>query len=74
MTCTATHENGTTWRFAVAVNAKRGNDHVRYQHANAARNYCQKNRIPGRVTIIDEGSGDTYIAVVGWDYTLKIEG
>ena len=73
MALVAKHENGTTWRFAAGGNAKRGDDHARYQQANAARNYCRKNKIYGRVQISDELGGVPFFIVVGEDCSLKIE-
>jgi hypothetical protein len=73
MALVAKHENGTTWRFAAGGNPKRGVDHIRYQQANAARNYCRKNKLYGRVQISDEIGETTFFIVVGDDCTLTIE-
>lgn len=73
MLCTAKHENGTTWRLAVRVNAKRGEEHARYEAANCARNYCRKNNMPGRVELIDEETGAAFFANVSAIYTLEVE-
>ena len=73
MLCTAKHDNGTEWRLAVQVNAKRGEAHAHAAAANYARNYCRKNRIPGRVELTDEATGCVFYALVGDYYTLQVQ-
>ena len=70
MALTATHENGTTWKFGIAINKKRGADHARKMNGNAVRNYCRKHRIPGNVSIYDPATGNTFEVVICKHYTL----
>jgi len=56
----AQHENGTTWQL-VAKPA---------MAANFARNYCRKNRMPGKVTLTDTATGEFNIVSVSKDYTI----
>jgi len=72
MAHTATHENGTTWQFGIAINKKRGADHARAMLGNAVRNYCRKNRIHGTVTISDPANGETFEVIVCSHYTMQV--
>lgn len=60
MLCTAKHENGTTWQFAVAVAKGRDEAHMRRTAATCVMNYCRKKGCPGVVTV----SGDMEIVVI----------
>ena len=72
MALTATHENGTTWQFGIAIDKKRGAEHARKMNGNAVRNYCRKKGIPGNVTIYDPANGNTFEVVICEHYTLAI--
>ena len=72
MALTATHENGTTWQFGIAIDKKRGAEHARKMNGNAVRNYCRKKGIPGNVTIYDPANGNTFEVVICEHYTLVI--
>jgi len=68
----ATHENGTTWQFGIAINKKRGDDHARAMMGNAVRNYCRKHRIPGTITISNPENGETFEVIVCSHYTMQV--
>ena len=72
MALTATHENGTTWQFGIAIDKKRGAEHARKMNGNAVRNYCRKKGIPGNVSIYDPANGNTFEVVICEHYTLAI--
>lgn len=56
----AQHENGTEWDLAASPKMA----------ANYARNFCRRERIPGKVTITNVATGESTTVVVNSDYSI----